>query len=280
VVFVSAATPIGAEFDTAGPARIDLSMHFGGVRLVASSRSTTMVMVRPLAESRRADVDLAGATQATFSGGVVAVAVPPWRRLSSLIRPGAIEVVIETPHGASVRADLGYAAFLAEGRLGRAQVKSSYGDVRIDEVDEVKISTSGGQVSLGLVHHQADVSNSYGHIGVGDVRGSCVLRNSSGDISVGTARGEVTVRSAYGHVDVERAVSGSLEVVTSYGATVVGIAAGSAVHLDVFTKNGQVLNALTATDTPSDPTEAVQLRARSGWGDVTIRRSPRHEGDR
>jgi hypothetical protein len=276
---MSAAAPGGTEFDTVGPARIDLALHFGGVRVVTSARSTTLVTVRPIAEGRRADVELAGATQATFSGGVVALAVPSWRRLSSLIRPGAIEVVIETPHGAVVRADVGYAALVAEGRLGRTQVKSSYGDVRIDEVDDVTVSTSGGQVWLGLVHRHADVSNSYGRIGIGDLRGGGVLRNSSGDISVGTARGGVTIRSAYGHVDVERVVSGSLEAVTSYGAIDVGVAAGSAVRLDVFTKNGQVLNALAPTGAPSDPAEAVQLRVRSGWGDVTIRRCPRHEGE-
>jgi hypothetical protein len=74
-------------------------------------------------------------------------------------------------------------------------------------------------------------------------------------------------------------VAGSLELVTSYGAMEVGIAEGTAVQLDVVTKNGRVVNALTPSAPPAQPAPVLQLRARSGWGDVTLHRATRQEAD-
>jgi hypothetical protein len=266
------------EYDTADPARIQLDVDYGTVRIVATERSTTAVTVRPSAAGRRADVELAGKTQVDLIGGVVTVAVPHWR-LSSLLRPGAIEIVVEAPTGSSVSAVIGYAHFSADGVLGRCQVRSSYGNVRIDTADQVEVTTSGGQVVVGLVREVAELTSSYGLIRVADVRGRCDLRNSTGDVLIGTARDAVRIQSVYGQITVERAVSGELDIVTSYGATEVGIADGTAVRLDVTTKNGQLINALTPSATPRDPTPRLELRARSGYGDVTIRRSLRHQGE-
>jgi hypothetical protein len=275
---MTTADSVTTEYETPGPARIEVDLAFGAIQLVASERSTTTVTVRPAATGRRADTELAAGTRIDFVGGVVSVAVPH-RRLSSLLRPGAIEVTIEAPSGSSVRADIGYAPFIAAGSLGRCQIRSSYGDVRLGEVDEAEIKTSGGQVSLGVVHEAASISNSYGNIRVGDAHGSCNLRNSAGDILVGTSRDLLKLKSAYGQINVEHALSGSLDVVTSYGATDVGVADGTAVRLDVETKNGRVLNALTPSEPPREPAPVLQMRVRSGWGDITIRRAARQEGE-
>lgn len=267
------------EYDTAGPARIDVDLDFGGVRLLATAGSTTRVTVRPSTTNRRADTELAASTRVEFVGGVVSIAASRRHSLGSVFRPGAVEILIEAPVGSSVRANTGYAHIVAEGRLGRCHVRSSYGDVRLGEVDEVSIKTSGGHVSVGLVHRAATISGSYANIQVGEARGDGDLRNSAGDVSVGTCRDTLGIRTAYGQVNVENAVSGSLDVVTSYGSTDVGVAAGTAVRLDVLTKNGHVVNALTPADAQPDAASTLGLRVRSGWGDVTIHRTPRPEGE-
>jgi hypothetical protein len=268
----------GRQFETGPRARIEIDLAFGAVRLVTSDRTTTSVTVQPATPGRRADEELAAGTRVDFVGGVVAVAVP-YRRLGALLRPGAVDVVIEAPQGAAVRADTGYAPLLVVGSLGRCQARTSYGDVRLDDVGDAEIRTSGGNVTVGVVREAAAISNSYGVIRVNDARGSCNLRNSAGDILVGTARDVLKLRAAYGQVAVERAVAGSLELVTSYGAMEVGIAEGTAVQLDVVTKNGRVINALTPSVPPTQPAPVLQLRARSGWGDVTLHRASRQEAD-
>ena len=275
---MSAGLVAGRQFETGPQARLEIDLAFGAVRLVTSDRTTTSVTVQPATPGRRADEELAAGTRVDFVGGVVAVAVP-YRRLGALLRPGAVDVVIEAPRGTSVRADTGYAPLLVVGSLGRCRVRTSYGDVRLDDVDDAEIRTSGGNVTVGVVHEAAAISNSYGVIRVNDARGSCNLRNSAGDILVGTARDVLKLRCAYGQVAVEQAVAGSLELVTSYGAMEVGIAEGTAVQLDVVTKNGRVITALTPSAPPSQPAPVLQLRARSGWGDVTLHRASRQEVD-
>lgn len=266
-------------FDTGGPAQLDLHLGFGSVRLVAGTGTTTSVTVRPAVTDRRQDQELAASTRVDHAGGVVSVRAHHRGRLPSLFRPGAVELLVEAPPGTDVTADVGYAHLVAEGRWGQVRVRSSYGDVRLDEADQVEIASSGGNVAVGVAHDGGTISNSYGPIRVTDARGSCLLRNSSGDTAVVTCRGEVQIRSAYGQVMVDSALSGSLTVVTSYGAADIGIAQGTAVRLDAHTSHGTLTNALTPTGTPDTAAGRLALQVRSGWGDIVIRRSTRQQGE-
>ncbi len=199
-------------------------------------------------------------------------------RLPALFRPGAVELVIEAPTGSHVTANTGYANLVAEGHWGAVRVRSSYGDVRLDEGDQVEIATSGGTVAVGIAHAAA-IRNSHGPIRIIDARGRCTIRNSSGDTAVVKSDGEVRIRSSYGQVMVDSAVGGSLEVVTSYGAADIGIAPGTAVRLDAHTSNGRLSNALTSTGEPEGATRRLVLQVRSGWGDIVLRRSVRPQAE-
>jgi hypothetical protein len=67
--------------------------------------------------------------------------------------------------------------------------------------------------------------------------------------------------------------TGSVNAQTGFGAVEVGIADGTAAWLDLNTGYGQIRNALDTSGPPGPDDAKVEVRAQSGYGDITIRRS-------
>jgi hypothetical protein len=62
---------------------------------------------------------------------------------------------------------------------------------------------------------------------------------------------------------------------TAYGKVEVGVADGVAAWLDLGTGYGMVHNELDAADRPGAGEPTVEIRAKSGMGDITVRRPSR-----
>jgi hypothetical protein len=60
---------------------------------------------------------------------------------------------------------------------------------------------------------------------------------------------------------------------TSYGTVEAGVREGTAAWLDVQSGSGRVRNLLDATEGPEGAGETVEIRARTAYGDVVVRRS-------
>ena len=82
----------------------------------------------------------------------------------------------------------------------------------------------------------------------------------------------VQAHTGYGHVTVEEATGGSLDLATSYGRIEVGVAEGAATYLELNTSYGKVRNELVPSDKAPDEAMTVEVRARTSYGDITIRR--------
>ena len=67
---------------------------------------------------------------------------------------------------------------------------------------------------------------------------------------------------------------GAAALKTGLGEIEIGISAGTAARLDVHTQFGQVHNQLDAADGPRPADQAVEVRARTSYGDIMIRRAP------
>lgn len=260
------------------PARVDLRISFGIVRLVASEEPDVHVTVRPADASRAKDAELADSTRVDAVGGQVTIRAQHRGKLSSLFRPGAVEIVVRAPAESTVTADAGYAQLVAEGRWDHIRVHTSYGDVRVDQAQSLVVVTTGGTVAVGVVSGASSIRNTHGAIRVTDVLGRCELRNTHGDTAVVRSRGELEIRSAYGAVTVDTASAGSVSATTSYGSIDVGVATGTAVRLDAHTEQGTLSNALAPTGAPESTGDRLELTARSGWGAIVIRRSTRPPG--
>jgi hypothetical protein len=68
-------------------------------------------------------------------------------------------------------------------------------------------------------------------------------------------------------------VRGSVLVGTAMGDLDIGIAEGTAAWLQVNTSFGHVRNLLDSTGRPGESDETVEVRGRTSYGDITIRRS-------
>ena len=95
----------------------------------------------------------------------------------------------------------------------------------------------------------------------------------SGAITIGRGLGPVFTRSASGETTIAEVSSGSVNARTSVGAIHIGVRDGAAAWLDVASKYGTVRNGLDAAAGPGEPGSTVEVRARTGAGDITIERA-------
>jgi len=260
-------------FDSPEAISIELEVEYGGVRIIASDRKTTVVDVRPASEGRRADVDAVERTKVQFAGGRLEVRTPKSRGLSRFIRPAAVEVVIQVPSGSHVRGQTAYLDFDAEGRLGDCFMKTAYGTLRVEEAGALTLQTSAGDITAGRSTGPAEISSSSGDLRLGEASAPANLKTSSGDIRVERAGDSIHARTAYGAIHVAHAVRGELDLTTSYGDIEVGVVEGSATFLELRSHHGRVRNELDRVDVASEPGEFLKVRANVGYGDIWIRRS-------
>jgi DUF4097 and DUF4098 domain-containing protein YvlB len=119
----------------------------------------------------------------------------------------------------------------------------------------------------------AVIKNLNGVTWVGEVKGDVRCNAANGDITIDRALGAVDAKTANGAVRIGEVVRGSVELGTAYGELEVGVREGTAARLDVRSQFGNVRNLLTASDGPQPSDQRVEVRARTSFGDIVIRRS-------
>jgi DUF4097 and DUF4098 domain-containing protein YvlB len=203
----------------------------------------------------------------------------------------SVDVAIELPSGSAVSAEMQAGDFRCAGRLGECGFKTSVGNVRLERTGPLRLHTSTGQVTADGIAGNAEISTGSGKVQIGEVEGSAVVKNSNGDTTIGAVTGDARVRAANGDISVERASAsveaktangsirlgevarGSVVLETAMGDLEVGIAAGTAAWLEVNTGFGHVRNLLDEAARPTESDETVEVRGRTSYGDITIRRS-------
>lgn len=260
-------------FETPEAISVDLNVEFGDARIIASNRNTTVVDVRPMSDSRRADVEAAEQTRVQFVGGRLEIRAPKPRHRGLFGKPGAIDVVIQLPSGSHVQGNGAYGDFDTEGRLGDCFFKTSYGTLQVQDAGALTLQTSAGNITAGRVAGVAEVSSSSGDLRIGETGAQANLKTSAGDIRVERALDGMNARTAYGEIRVAHAVRGQLDLTTSYGDVEVGVAEGTATLLELRSKHGVVRNELVRVDDPAEPGEFLKVSAVTGYGDIRIRRA-------
>ncbi|MFE5097817.1 DUF4097 domain-containing protein [Streptomyces sp. NPDC056638] len=277
------------SFDTPEPISATAHVEAGSIRFTAGDRLDTVVEVQPRDPKRDQDVRAADQTEVTYASGALTVRTPKQRYLVG--RTGTVDVTVELPTGSRVDMTGAWAQVLGEGRLGEVRVKTSSGDVRLDATGPLQLTASHGSITVDRIEGMAEITTSSGSLRVGTVDGPAVLKNSHGTTTVGAATGDLRVRGANGDIDIARAegsvvattahgtlrvgevACGTVQLETSYGAIEVGIREGTAAWLDVSSGSGQVRNTLTASETPEKTEDTVEVRARTRYGNIDVRRA-------
>jgi hypothetical protein len=281
-------------FDTPEPISVTVELGVGDLRIVATDRSDTVVEVRPSDSANRADVAAAQQTRVDFAGGRLLIRGPKgWRQYSSRGGSASIDVQVDVPSGSQVHGEAGVAAFHARGRLGECHLKFGVGEIQVDEAGgPVELKTGAGAISAGRLVGHADVTTGSGAVRIEGVDGAAVVKNSNGDTWIGEVTGDLRVNSANGRIVVEQAHAGvvaktangdvrlgevgrgAIVAETALGQVDLGVRDGVAAWLDLSTQLGTVHSELDATERPQAGEDAVEVRARSSFGDITIRRAP------
>ncbi|MFC4033913.1 DUF4097 domain-containing protein [Streptomyces polygonati] len=294
------------SFETPEPISAILELDSGTARISAGKRTDTVVEVLPSNGSDDNDVRAVQQTEVTCSGGRLTIRTPKKRSLFG--RPGSIVVSVELPAGSDVRGSSAMGSFSCEGRLGDVTLKSSLGDLQVDEVAGASLRTDhgdirlarsagdievvgSGRIEIGTVAGSATVKNGNGGTKVGEVLGDLKANAANGDVSVGVAHGSVGAKCANGRVEVGVAhagvdavssnggirvgdvTRGRVDLRTSVGDLEVGIHEGTAAWLDLNPKYGTVRNSLGSAAGPGDSEETVEVHARTSAGDIVIRRA-------
>jgi hypothetical protein len=282
-----------STFDTPEPISVTVELAAGDVRLVAADRVDTVVVVSPSDRSRKHDVDAADQTRVEFSGGRLLVRTPRRRGLGSYLsagRAGAVDVRIELPAGSHLEGEAGFAGFRGEGRLGDVRIESGAGDIRFDRTAQLHVTigagrvtvdhvtgpaevSSAGEMRFGEIDGEAEIKNSNGKTWIGEVAGALRVKSANGDITVGRAHSEVGAKTSNGDIRIGEVVRGSVVMETASGGLEVGIRTGTVAWVDAESRFGRVRNTLDAAEGPDPAEEAVEIRARSGFGDIVIRRA-------
>lgn len=279
-------------YTTPTPIDLAVNLQVGALEVVAGDRTDTVVTVSPTNPARAVDRRAAEATAVGLDGQRLTV-VAPRPRISWLgFGPTeSVDVRVELPSGSRLTAEIAVGTLRTSGRLGATRIKSSTGDVELDATGDLSLRTAHGNTTVGTADGGVEITADHGQIRIGTVTGDATLkashgsitieescgeldaRLSYGDLEITTARASVSARTAYGAIRLREVSSGSIQLESGFGQVTVGVRPGVPAWLDLSSKGGHVRNALAADSAP-DPTEqAVAIRARTQYSDITIRRA-------
>ncbi|MFL5909991.1 MAG: DUF4097 family beta strand repeat-containing protein [Gaiellaceae bacterium] len=279
------------SYDSPRPITATVELVVGELRIVAADRTDTVVDVRPSDPGSDADVRAADQTRVDYGDGRLLVKTPKQRGLGLFGKPGSVDVTLDLPAGSEVHAETGVGGVRTAGVIAACRVRSGAGDVQLDRVGTLALDTGAGRVDVDAVAGRADISTGSGALRVREIDGPAVLKNSNGDSWIGSVTGELRINAANGAIAVDRAgggvvastangdirvgaaARGTASLKTGFGEIDVGIPAGTAAKLDVSTSFGRVRNQLESAEGPRETDETLDLRARSSYGDIVIRRA-------
>ncbi|MEU1985982.1 DUF4097 family beta strand repeat-containing protein [Nocardia sp. NPDC019395] len=278
-------------FETPEPISVTVELGVGNLRITASDRADTVVDVRPSDESDESDVQAAQRIRVDYANGLLQITGPKARIFDFSRKTRSVEVIIDLPQGSQVTGNVEMGHLIGTGRLGECRYKTGAGNIRLDRTGPLRLDTGAGQLTVGDVVGSAEIHTGTGKVSLGEIDGPVVVKSSNGDIVIGAAAGDTRARTANGDISVDRAgagveaktssgtirlgevARGSVELGTAMGELEIGIAEGTAAWLDVNTSFGHVHNLLDSAAQPEKSDETVEVRARTAFGDITIRRS-------
>lgn len=280
-------------FDTPGPISVAVELGVGDLRIVASERTDTIVEVRPSDAAKKSDVTAAEQARVEYDGGRLLIKAPKgWRQYTFRGGGDSIDVEVDLPVGSDVRGEAGIAAIRCTGRLGECRFKTGIGEIRLDQGGPAQLRTGVGDITVDRVADHAELITGSGTVQIGSIDGTAVIKNSNGDSWIGEVIGDLRVNAANGRISVDQAhaavavktANGDVWVgevahrtvvaQTGFGTVEVAVREGVAAWLELHTHYGNVHNRLDDAERPEPGEHTVEVRARSAFGDITIRRAP------
>jgi hypothetical protein len=273
-------------YPTPGPIAATVEVAGARVRVTASDRTDTVVLVEPVNEASRTDVKVAGKTKVGFADGQLSV-----KTTTSGDKNGSVSITIDLPAGSSLAAYLAHSSVQVDGPVGPCELHLASGQVQLDRIDALQASIASGEVAIGHITGGATVDGGAFAMRIGEVKGTVGLTSSGGRAWIGHASADLDLSSGRGDFDVDRA-DGSITATTASGAIrigrmthgqakltngsgniEVGIAEGTAASIDVNSERGAVHDFVSAQGNPDPSDRTVMVYARTRHGDIIVQRA-------
>lgn len=272
-------------FATPGPIAATVEVAGAQVRVTASDRTDTAVLVEPINTANRKDVKVAEKTKVDFAGGQLSV-----KTTTPGDKSGSVAITIGLPAGSSLAAYLAHSAVHADGSFGECELHVASGRVQLGRIDALQASIASGEVAIGHIAGRADIDGGAFTMRIGEVKGTVGFSNSGGqtwighaaadldlgsascDFDIDRADGSVTASTASGAIRIGRMTNGQAKLTNGSGNIEVGISERTAASIDVNSERGAVHDFFSQEDTgPSD--HKVMVHARTRHGDIIIQRT-------
>jgi hypothetical protein len=138
-------------FDTPVPIAATVAVADAQVRVTASDRTDTVVLVEPIDKASQSDVKVASKAKVDFAGGQLSV-----KTTVSGEKKGSVVITIDLPAGSSLVAYLAHSSVHAGGPLGECELHMASGRVQLDRISALQANIAAGEVTIG---HIAELAN-------------------------------------------------------------------------------------------------------------------------
>jgi hypothetical protein len=270
-------------FDTPGPIAATVVVAGAQVRVAASDRTDTVVLVEPIDQASPSDVKVASRTKVDFAGGQLSV-----KTTVSGDKHGSVVITIDLPAGSSLVAYLAHSSVHADGSLGECELHVASGRVQLDCIRALQANISAGEVTIGRIAERATIdgaafamrisevkdtvklTSSGGQTWIGHASADLDLSSGHGGFDIGRADGSVTAKTGDGAIRIGRLTRGQAELLNRSGNIEVGISEGSAARVDATSKRGSVRNSVPSQESPDPSGDKVTVHARTRYGDIIV----------
>jgi Putative adhesin len=273
-------------FATPGPIAANVQVAGAQVRVTASDRTDTVVLVQPVNETSRSDVKVAEKTKVAFAAGQLSVTttVPGNKN-------GSVAITIDLPAESSLAAHLAHSSAHVGGPVGDCELHMASGQVQLDRIDALQANIAAGEVAIGHIAGRASIDGGAFTMRIGEVKGNVRLSSSggrawighaladldlssgSGDFDIGRADGSITATTASGAIRIGRMTHGQAKLINGSGNIEVGIGEGTAASIEASSERGTVHDFVSSQGTPDPSDHQVTVHARTRHGDITIHRA-------
>jgi putative adhesin len=275
-----------STFATPGPIAATVEVAGAQVRVTASDRADTVVLVKPINEASRSDVKVASKTKVDFAGGQLSV-----KTTTPGDRSGSVAITIDLPTGSGLAAYLAHSSVQAEGPVGQCELHLASGQVQLDRIGALQANIASGEVAIGHIAGGASIDGGAFTMRIGEVKGSVGLSSSGGqawighafadldlssgssDFDIDRADGSITATTASGAIRIGRMTHGQAKLTNGSGNIEVGIGEGTAASIDANSERGAVHDFVSSQGNAGPSDRQVMVHARTRHGDIIIERA-------
>ena len=267
-------------FDTPGTPRLRVRNPSGLIVVEAVETDRTTVELEALRNDEatreaiaKSTVELNGNEVLVEVGGGVGFGIgPAW---ISFGRSPQVGVKIVCPLGSELDCSTAAADVSATGSLGEVQVKTASGDVSVEQVAELRVTSASGDVRAGSVEGEARIQTVSGDVRLGSVTGPASATLVSGDLAIDEAQSDVSGKTVSGDQRIGAIREGQIKLQSVSGDVRLGVRPGTRMRIDATSTSGDVSSEFDIKDGPSAESSGkeARLQIKTVSGDVEIIRA-------